>query len=254
MRHGRRHSAALCHPLPSFFHAAPLERVRQYPREAYSRRPGDRAGRCRDAGWAKHIPPSPPAQCGHPRPCAATSDAVEPSPALWEPVPMGCRHARLPCSPNSPISRTLESVYEQQPDAGAGKTTLEATSRQAQELPRCTQEPGPARTTIKSQALHAGTGIPHQKSCDTFVSRLPSAYKRRRWPPSRGNRTTTRSLASTSTFPLILALCLNHPAETWGFSSSPTLPVAPLYKHPCASQYSAHAQPAGRMAPWPESG
>jgi hypothetical protein len=50
VRYGRRHSAALCHPLPSFFHAAPLEGVRRHPQGAYDCRPGDRPGWCRDAG------------------------------------------------------------------------------------------------------------------------------------------------------------------------------------------------------------
>jgi hypothetical protein len=125
----------------------------------------------------------------HLRPCAAIPSPVPPTPTL-------CRHLerceatpgvvgtcfdgmspRRPlCNLNSPVSKTLESVCEQQPDASTGKTTLEATSRQAQELPRRTQEPGSARTIIKSQVLHTGTGILHQKPCSTFVSHLPLAY------------------------------------------------------------------------------
>jgi hypothetical protein len=35
MQYGRRYSTTLCHPPPSFFHAAPLEGVWQHPREAY---------------------------------------------------------------------------------------------------------------------------------------------------------------------------------------------------------------------------
>jgi hypothetical protein len=135
-------------------------------------------------------------------------------------------------------------VYEQQPDAGAGKTTLEATSRQAHGLPRRTQEPGSTRTTVKSQALHAGFGIPHQKPCDTSVSHLPLAYKRRRWSPSRGHRTGTGSLASTSTStsPPILASFLNHSVGTWGLSLLSRLACSPPLQAPPVHRNTTHTR------------
>jgi hypothetical protein len=72
------------------------------------------------------FPPSPPALCGHPQPCATILGVVEPSPVLWIPVPMGAPHRAL-YSTSSPVSKILELVYERRPGVDADQTTLEAT-------------------------------------------------------------------------------------------------------------------------------
>jgi hypothetical protein len=74
VREGRCHSLALCHPLPSFLHTAPLEKGPQCPRGAYDHQPGARPGQRRDARRTECV-------------LSVTSDLVRPSRAL-------CRHPR----------------------------------------------------------------------------------------------------------------------------------------------------------------
>jgi hypothetical protein len=93
---GRGHSQMLCNLLPSFPHAAPLERAWGHPREAYERRPSARPGGRSDAGLSEHV-------------FSVTSSPVRPSPALWSharrcgalfphdvatPIPVQPKHSR----------------------------------------------------------------------------------------------------------------------------------------------------------------
>jgi hypothetical protein len=63
-------------------------------------------------GTQSMIPPSPPALCGHPQPCATILGIMEPSSALWSSTPIGHRHAG-PCTAQAPpVSTTLKLMYE----------------------------------------------------------------------------------------------------------------------------------------------
>jgi hypothetical protein len=98
--------------------------------------------------------PSPPPRCGHPRHCGATPDGVEPCSHMTSP------HQSL-YNPSTPVSETLRSMCGQQPCANAGQITLEAALMQVQKPTRHPQGRF-ARTSIKQQALHAGTMSPMQ--------------------------------------------------------------------------------------------
>jgi hypothetical protein len=142
----------------------------------------------RDAGWAEHVPsvtsgavrPSS-AMCHHPGRCGTIPSAVKP-------CSDGAPPHRALYRMGAPVSRTLELMHERRPGVNACRTTLEATPRRVQRPPRHLQEPGSIRTPVKSQALHTGTTILYKTPCGTSVSRLPSAYKKRRRLPGRRGR------------------------------------------------------------------
>jgi hypothetical protein len=99
----RCHSPTLCHPLPPFLHAAPLEREQRRPRGAYVHQPSAHPGRHRDARRAEHVlsvtsdPVRPsPAPCRHPGRCGAIPDTVGP-------MLTGRRHASR-CAAQAPSS------------------------------------------------------------------------------------------------------------------------------------------------------
>jgi hypothetical protein len=64
-----------------------------------------------------------------------------------------------------------------------------------------------------------------------FVSRLSLAYKRR-WPPSHGHRTSNAHSHPRPRSQRYWHFASITQTGLGGFSSSPTLLVAPLYRHP----------------------
>jgi hypothetical protein len=162
-----------------------------HPQRAYGRRPGAQLGRCRDAGCAEHV-------------LSVISDLVRPSPTLLCTVLMGHHHvdscatkALLSTRPSIQHGRTLEPVYGRQPNTNTGQgypRSHPCTSTRAATSPAkagihhlATPENESSRTTVTPQALHADTTTLYKIPCNTSVSCLPLAYKRRRQPPSYGH-------------------------------------------------------------------
>jgi hypothetical protein len=164
-------------------------------------------------------PPSPPTQCGHPQPCTTIPSAVEPFPTLWKP----CSDGAPPCRPLYSTSAPVSKMYERRPSVDASRTSLEATPRRVRKPPRRLREPGFAGTSIKSQALYAGTTILYKKPCGTSVSCLPLAYKRRRRPPGRGHRITFHPCSLTHTHSLDIGTLPQSPSRDLE-ASPPLLP------------------------------
>jgi hypothetical protein len=69
--------------------------------------------------------PSPAALCGHPRSCATIPEVVEP---CFDGVPP----RRTLYSTSAPVGKTLELMYERQPDVDTERTTLEAAPQRVQ--------------------------------------------------------------------------------------------------------------------------
>jgi hypothetical protein len=94
--------------------------------------------------------PSSLTRCSHPRPCATIPGAVKPSPTMWSPVPTGTPPHQPLCRPHTPVSKTLELVYERRPDADVGWITLEVVLGQVWKPQRRPQGSGFAKASIKS--------------------------------------------------------------------------------------------------------
>jgi hypothetical protein len=116
---------------------------------------------------------------------------------------------------------------------------------QAQEPPRRLWELRFARTTITPRALYASTTVLCEMPCSTSISCLPLAYRRRRQPPSCGDRFShTHNHTSTPAFshPLILALCLNHLAGTWRLLLLSRLACSPPLQAPPVQRNTTHTR------------
>jgi hypothetical protein len=99
----------LCRPLPYGRRAAPSKkdgRTLEKGMDAYPMPTQDNAV---TSGQRSASFPSPPAPCGHPRHCSAIPSAVGTQDDKTPPRP-------LLCTLRPPISRTLESAYEQRPN------------------------------------------------------------------------------------------------------------------------------------------
>jgi hypothetical protein len=157
----------------------------------------------------------------HLRPCATIPSPVRPSRVLWN-NPRRCGALfRWGAAKPGPVQH--KRPHQQDPWIDVRTATRRGRwpdyprsyTRRVQKPPRHLREPGSTRTPIKSQALRFGTTILYKKSCDTSVSRLPLAYKRRWRSPGRGDRMAFIRTHPHAHSPDILALCFKHLAGSW---------------------------------------
>jgi hypothetical protein len=192
--------------------------------------------------------PSPSALCSHPHRCATNPGTAAPSPALWEPGTT--RHHHRCCASSSPPSAQPSSwCTDDDQTRGSHTTILEVA-------PGLATTPIEARfvnTAINSTTLCATSPYVALELCGTIVNRLPLAYKRRGRPPGRGGggELHTRTFPPSPRYWHFASI---KPQGPGGFSSSPTLLVAPSASTMVHCNTTPWAHPCWTYGPWPEPG
>jgi hypothetical protein len=131
-----------------------LERGRRNPRKGYGHLPAPTQNSVVTSDERSASPPSPSAQCGHPRRCATIPGTAAPSPVLWEPGTTRHHHTRC-CAPYGLPSAAPSSQRTDGDQTGSPHTaTLETAPVREQVLPRRPTGERFARTAINSTALY----------------------------------------------------------------------------------------------------
>jgi hypothetical protein len=111
-----------------------------------------------------------------------------------------------------------------------------------------------ARTAVYSAALYAMSSHIAKTVRHACNTASPWTIKGGAVPWPRGDEDGQHSLARFPPSPRYWHLASIKPQGSGGSSSSPTLLVAPLYRHHGATQYSATSTHLLDVRPWPEPG